>query len=310
MEAIRALRRGAACRCWACASATRRWPQAFGGTRGARRAGARQDRRGRARRQDDLRRASNPRSWSAATTRWSSTPSCRTSSRCRARSGDVIMGLRHRELPAEGVQFHPESVLTPHGKQLLAQLPRGCLTPSSRRRSTGSPTGEDLDADEAAARPARDHGGQRVRGAGGGVPDRAAHEGRDGRRDRRARRDDARAARCRCDAGDDLVDTAGTGGGRPDVQRLDHRRASSRPAPAAAVAKHGNRSATEPVRLGRRARGARRADRPGAGRGRGVHRRGRLRLHVRAAAPPGDQAHRARCAGSWACARSSTSSAR
>jgi anthranilate synthase/aminodeoxychorismate synthase-like glutamine amidotransferase len=33
--------------------------------------------------------------------------------------GDVVMGARHRELPAEGVQFHPESVLTPHGKHLL-----------------------------------------------------------------------------------------------------------------------------------------------------------------------------------------------
>ena len=33
--------------------------------------------------------------------------------------GDVVMGARHRELPAEGVQFHPESVLTPHGKRLL-----------------------------------------------------------------------------------------------------------------------------------------------------------------------------------------------
>jgi anthranilate synthase/aminodeoxychorismate synthase-like glutamine amidotransferase len=36
-----------------------------------------------------------------------------------ARGGGVIMALRHRELPAEGVQFHPESVLTPHGRELL-----------------------------------------------------------------------------------------------------------------------------------------------------------------------------------------------
>jgi anthranilate synthase/aminodeoxychorismate synthase-like glutamine amidotransferase len=41
-----------------------------------------------------------------------------------ARGAGVVMGIRHRELPAEGVQFHPESILTDDGMELLRNFLR------------------------------------------------------------------------------------------------------------------------------------------------------------------------------------------
>jgi len=43
----------------------------------------------------------------------------------RTRDGE-IMGLRHRELPIEGLQFHPESILTAEGKRLLGNFLGAC----------------------------------------------------------------------------------------------------------------------------------------------------------------------------------------
>jgi anthranilate synthase/aminodeoxychorismate synthase-like glutamine amidotransferase len=41
---------------------------------------------------------------------------------CSASGADVVMAVRHRELPAEGVQFHPESILTEQGRELLGNF--------------------------------------------------------------------------------------------------------------------------------------------------------------------------------------------
>ena len=50
-----------------------------------------------------------------------------------------IMGIAHKELPIEGVQFHPESVLTTHGKDLVANWVRSLGT--RRQRQANGQTG-------------------------------------------------------------------------------------------------------------------------------------------------------------------------
>ena len=49
----------------------------------------------------------------------------------------VVMSLRHRTLPIEGVQFHPESVLTEHGHKMLGNWLVQCGDPDAINRAEG-----------------------------------------------------------------------------------------------------------------------------------------------------------------------------
>ena len=95
----------------------------------------------------------------------------------------VVMGIRHVSLPLEGVQFHPESVLTPDGPHLLANFLRlagegeasrlddavGSFATRGSPRRSASPrraparAGRDEDRDARRSRPMSDAGQERPR---------------------------------------------------------------------------------------------------------------------------------------------------
>ena len=54
-----------------------------------------------------------------------------------ATESGIVMGLKHKTLPIEGVQFHPESVLTEHGHAMLANWLEICGDKEARKRAVG-----------------------------------------------------------------------------------------------------------------------------------------------------------------------------
>lgn len=62
-------------------------------------------------------------------------PSLEVIATTRDEDGELVMALRHRALCQVGFQFHPESILTPHGSLLLA----ACLDEALRRRNEPRP---------------------------------------------------------------------------------------------------------------------------------------------------------------------------
>ena len=191
----------------------------------------------------------------------------------------VIMGIRHVALPLEGVQFHPESVLTPEGPHLLANFLRqageGEASPTGRRnrliRNGGAGRGHLADAPMSGrGRPMSDQvrialgavvdGGtltiDQARDAMGSVMDGEATPALLAAllvalRMRGETVEELAGSRPRCASGSSgvdapagAIDVVGTGGDRSGTFNVSTTPRSSWPPAGVPVAKHGNRAIT------------------------------------------------------------------
>jgi anthranilate synthase/phosphoribosyltransferase len=156
--------------------------------------------------------------------------------------GGVVMGLRHRERPLEGVQFHPESILTTAGKDLLRNFLGQGAKVSIKRHLAKLARGERLSEDEAAsamgaimdgdATPAQIGALLAAMAARGETEDEVVGFARTMR---------ARAVPLRSQG---AVDTCGTGGDGAGTFNISTVASFVVAACGAPVAKHGNRSAS------------------------------------------------------------------
>ena len=158
-----------------------------------------------------------------------------------ATGGGVVMGVQHRELPAHGVQFHPESVLTPDGKRLLENFlaePGPRLGAIDRLASR-----EDLPVDDMAAVLAEIMAGNASETETAAVLIALRTKGETVDELVGLASTMRRFAAPVKTGRDDLIDTAGTGGGRQTFN-VSTTAALIAAGAGCAVAKHGNRSAT------------------------------------------------------------------
>ena len=157
--------------------------------------------------------------------------------------GGVVMGLRHRERPLEGVQFHPESILTTAGKDLLRNFLGLGAKVSIKRHLAKVARGERLAEDEAAAAMGSIMDGEATPAQIGALL------GGDGRTRARPRTrwsaSPGRCARGRCRLrSQGAVDTCGTGGDGAGTFNISTVASFVVAACGVPVAKHGNRSAS------------------------------------------------------------------